>query len=462
MCFGIFFVLAVLNPKDSMMGMNPPRKVPWFKRFRIALVVGLLVLTAPLILTLLNPDEALRKPTGFLERPTYQAVEPEKNGLAFFEDAVTRRDFSDGNWHAQEQILKGKMPWDEAIMQPLLDVSPPMKSLMEQALLRPEWYLGPPFQVTGSNDSLKKLQRILTANTLDLTRKGDRSQALQWLTPAAAITAHYQDGTVPHGTSQAALGLAGKIASLVFDELAPGSATDAELSAIQHILDRLRVTRQRFLRHIASGYWHEIELRANRDYFPSGKADPLMLLPMCCDAPRPPDWWIKAHYQPKAEQNLLTDFFTKIGNSAFAEGSTNRKALANLQVHFKPMSGFSYLTTDSNLTGRVIASGIAMRMLDGEAAFFAVEALRRCRMVVIAAKRWSLAHGGSWPATLTELVPDYLPEIPLDPYDGKPLRWDQPSGTAYVIGDDGVADLPNLPLGKFSGIAKEGAAARLP
>ncbi len=48
-------------------------------------------------------------------------------------------------------------------------------------------------------------------------------------------------------------------------------------------------------------------------------------------------------------------------------------------------------------------------------------AMLRTAYVGLALERYRLAHG-RWPAGLKELVPQYLPEIPLDPFDGASLR----------------------------------------
>ena len=57
--------------------------------------------------------------------------------------------------------------------------------------------------------------------------------------------------------------------------------------------------------------------------------------------------------------------------------------------------------------------------------FFEIELLSvaslRTAYVGLALERFRLARG-SWPKSLSELVPAYLPEIPIDPFDGAPLR----------------------------------------
>ena len=66
-----------------------------------------------------------------------------------------------------------------------------------------------------------------------------------------------------------------------------------------------------------------------------------------------------------------------------------------------------------------------------------VRANLRCAVVALAAERFRLANG-RWPKDLAELVPAYLKKVPLDPYDGKPIRLRAvPDGLlVYSIGPD--------------------------
>lgn len=61
--------------------------------------------------------------------------------------------------------------------------------------------------------------------------------------------------------------------------------------------------------------------------------------------------------------------------------------------------------------------------------------------VAIALELYRRRHG-AWPATLAELIPDLLPEIPLDRYDGAPLRYRLIQGkpVIYSVGEDGNDD----------------------
>ena len=59
----------------------------------------------------------------------------------------------------------------------------------------------------------------------------------------------------------------------------------------------------------------------------------------------------------------------------------------------------------------------------------------RAITTLVAAERFRLATG-RWPTELADLVPRYLPAVPTDPYDGKPLRYRKVSDgiVVYAIG----------------------------
>ena len=80
-----------------------------------------------------------------------------------------------------------------------------------------------------------------------------------------------------------------------------------------------------------------------------------------------------------------------------------------------------------------------------------------CTRLVLALRRWQLAHDGKLPGTLSELVPGYISAIPEDPFSPKhePLRY-RTDGTAwavYSVGKDGVDN-----GGRFSELDKEDKA----
>lgn len=75
------------------------------------------------------------------------------------------------------------------------------------------------------------------------------------------------------------------------------------------------------------------------------------------------------------------------------------------------------------------------------------QATMHCTTVALAAERYR-RDNGRWPATLEELVPTYLDRVPLDPFDGKPLRLGRFAEgiVIYSVGVDQVDNGGNLDL----------------
>lgn len=97
--------------------------------------------------------------------------------------------------------------------------------------------------------------------------------------------------------------------------------------------------------------------------------------------------------------------------------------------------GFADLVAP-NAMGRIAVDAIRARSFDSFQ-------LQRCQLethvslvaALIAAKAWSDAEG-ALPDRLADLVPRYLDALPLDRYDGSPLRYARAARAVYSIGED--------------------------
>jgi len=69
----------------------------------------------------------------------------------------------------------------------------------------------------------------------------------------------------------------------------------------------------------------------------------------------------------------------------------------------------------------------------------------RAMIVALSAERYRLKHH-DWPRDPNGLVPDFLKEIPPDPYDGQPLRYRRTNDgvVVYAIGPNGADDLGKI------------------
>jgi hypothetical protein len=85
---------------------------------------------------------------------------------------------------------------------------------------------------------------------------------------------------------------------------------------------------------------------------------------------------------------------------------------------------------------RVSDSGVLIPELRG---VLHTSALLREAAIAIAVERYSATHNQELPRTLEQLVPEFLSAVPLDPYDGQPMRFKTESDGRYriwAIGDD--------------------------
>ena len=105
------------------------------------------------------------------------------------------------------------------------------------------------------------------------------------------------------------------------------------------------------------------------------------------------------------------------------------------------------LKTDDRIRQRVTEAAskklvIIEVLVAGLAGRTAIEAesLARLRLgwTAVALEQFRAAHGRQYPATLSELTPEFLSATPADPFDGQPLRYRKKAGgyALYSIGPD--------------------------
>ncbi len=97
--------------------------------------------------------------------------------------------------------------------------------------------------------------------------------------------------------------------------------------------------------------------------------------------------------------------------------------------------GWGRLIPVRNGMGRrvVVCWSSFMRVAESKGCFVRVQ---RRLMVAWLALKLHHADRGDFPADLDSLVPQYLQNVPIDPYDGKPLRFSTEKKIIYSIGDD--------------------------
>ncbi len=118
--------------------------------------------------------------------------------------------------------------------------------------------------------------------------------------------------------------------------------------------------------------------------------------------------------------DYMDQFETIAGQRPWARGKSVTELV---DEKFRQMNDDLFAKTRYLLLNNILSA------LDrASSAFDMADARRDAAITVIALHRYQRTHG-SFPESLEALVPGFLPTLPLDPVDGKPLR--------YVLGDTG-------------------------
>src|SRR5206468_7643143 len=88
-----------------------------------------------------------------------------------------------------------------------------------------------------------------------------------------------------------------------------------------------------------------------------------------------------------------------------------------------------------------ILSGLLLPALEKAVTRLAEDSARlRTARAALAVERYRVTHQNELPESLAALVPAYLKEVPVDPFDGKPIRYKRLAKgyVTYSIGSDGA------------------------
>ena len=148
----------------------------------------------------------------------------------------------------------------------------------------------------------------------------------------------------------------------------------------------------------------------------------------------------------KGYKVLLTSLRMAQTNGSFADAMDyQHEELKKLRL---PENNDSFFAVDTDFHAMLSQSITVLRIFVNRVMM--VEVARQTVTTAIALKRYQLKHG-NYPPNLEPLVPKFLPAVPLDPVDGKPLRYrSNKDGTwlLYSVGFNGIDDGGNPTLEK--------------
>ena len=431
---------------------------PFSARVKATMATGLLFILGIVLWMQLYRDETEHFPTGFAWPAPVPTIPDQENELIFLVQEMGKRKWPEIT-SEQSGVIGWRMPWDAVLMKPLLHAAPAMREITEKARELPQWQDG---MIADGLLSLKEFLlsiNILQAKAMELSQAGDGAGALEWCGLAREAVLRYQESS----RSLASL-MIGTGSQLVLDRalmriLAQSGNSDLVLAQGMTLLGSPMVLRQMLMRSVAE------EWREDRSAWPDVRKHPTWSPAKLIGffrTTQPLHWLANSRYKPQASFNLNVRYFDMLSRLGFREG---REARAELKAAREWLGAESELTLwsfESNRAGRVLAGCNYKSLFHIEKNAISKEAARRCCLAAIAAKRWSLAHGGKPPVSLTDLVPDYLSEVPLDPENSQPLLYDATSGVVYSMGVDGSNGIPVIAPAEVFASGDEGAVAQVP
>jgi hypothetical protein len=166
------------------------------------------------------------------------------------------------------------------------------------------------------------------------------------------------------------------------------------------------------------------------------------LLPFGPNSPSNLGWWVK----PAFELDGLRAVHD-IDRCAEAAAQPNWRAARSMLPRKRGAGDISGLEAISTMMSDVLA-GSGDRAVEQD---FRIRVDRRADAIRLAIRLYRIDRGGEYPKTLDELVPMYLPAVPVDPYaaDNRPMsyRAAAPFPAVWSVGlngvDDGGTSLPN-------------------
>jgi hypothetical protein len=143
---------------------------------------------------------------------------------------------------------------------------------------------------------------------------------------------------------------------------------------------------------------------------------------------------VQTGYQLSGAQGADTEYYLKtlreLIDISRRSGPARMNALLELQNRFDK---------ESNRWNRHRSRATAEALFEAAKKDQRTATILRSAAVACAIERFRNAHQGKLPASLNDLIPTYLPSIPLDPANDQPLRFRplNPGHVVYGIGPDG-------------------------
>jgi hypothetical protein len=136
---------------------------------------------------------------------------------------------------------------------------------------------------------------------------------------------------------------------------------------------------------------------------------------------------------------------TRQDNALFLSLMTRRIAEVQLPMHEQAAAEKRFEQDARELPKTAVITRLLMPVPKMGEAFRRKHAYLRCTIAALAAERYR-REKGMWPEKIDKLCPKYLVNVPLDPFDGEPLRYRRLEDglVIYAVGNDEIDNDGNL------------------
>lgn len=137
------------------------------------------------------------------------------------------------------------------------------------------------------------------------------------------------------------------------------------------------------------------------------------------------------YFRPNKTKNLFASYAReRIGNT---DKFCNN--IKNVDIQMQAPSSYAEVYLSENIIGKILHDITAISLSPVNTKKCNEDSLVSATQAIIAIKAYK-NDNGDYPRSLEQLVPDYLSSVPLDYFDGNPLRYSKEDKILYSIGED--------------------------
>ncbi len=401
-----------------------------------AIVIVLFVLFLPSILGIFSKDIA---PINDSDLQLKNITIPEADNAYFdlikIEDGLIHEPA--GKDQQIQDIIEGK-DWNEYLVQEIADRNSQALEYFAEAARKPKFQIpayADPSKITISTvlpslNNARRMGQISALRAIYLSRFGKSKEAMDEAMNAVRVGQKIQDSQAPLVEYLAAMSMKNAGLKTVQRIIALSRLSNEELNQVNQELSQFYKNEDGLVTALKSEYRIQSQ---EVDSIASGSGEGLALVAG--------ENGNTASIAKKAGNNFY--FHPNETKAIFAEyaraGIKNADKLCgevgNTDVRrLAPVSPFKLYITE-NAIGKILHDTVVFSLSSVNNKKCEEDLLVGSTQVIIAIKAFK-SETGNYPASLSELAPKYLPAVPPDPYDGKPLRYSAEGKIVYSVGAD--------------------------